>query len=199
MKPIRVDVRLRNNRLVELREALGLTVKQAAEKIGISRTSLCDLEGMRRSPIMKKGAVVWKEIADRVSSFYGVSLDDLFPDVVLKVLKTRGHFTVDEQEVHALIGYDPDAAPALPDAAVEQDELKFRIGQVLSTLTPREATVLSLRFGIGDGGDGVTLGEVGETMGCGSERIRQIEAKAIRKLRHSSRSKYLKEFLGRNP
>ena len=66
--------------------------------------------------------------------------------------------------------------------------------EVLQTLTPREAKVLSLRFGLEDGNP-KTLEEVGKEFNVTRERIRQIEAKALRKLRHPSRSKKLKDFL----
>jgi RNA polymerase primary sigma factor len=65
---------------------------------------------------------------------------------------------------------------------------------VLKTLTPREERVLRLRFGIGDGCDH-TLEEVGQQFDVTRERIRQIEAKALRKLRHPTRSKKLKSFM----
>ncbi len=65
---------------------------------------------------------------------------------------------------------------------------------MLSTLTPREEKVLKLRFGLADGRSR-TLEEVGKEFNVTRERIRQIEAKALRKLRHPSRSKKLKDFL----
>ena len=72
--------------------------------------------------------------------------------------------------------------------------LKEQLTEVLSTLTPREEKVLRLRFGIEDGRTR-TLEEVGKEFNVTRERIRQIEAKALRKLRHPSRSKRLKDFL----
>jgi RNA polymerase sigma factor, sigma-70 family len=72
--------------------------------------------------------------------------------------------------------------------------LKEQLAEVLQTLTPREAKVLSLRFGLEDGNP-KTLEEVGKEFNVTRERIRQIEAKALRKLRHPSRSKKLKDFL----
>ena len=71
---------------------------------------------------------------------------------------------------------------------------KEQLVDVLSTLTPREEKVLKLRFGIEDGRTR-TLEEVGKEFNVTRERIRQIEAKALRKLRHPSRSKKLKDFL----
>ena len=84
-------------------------------------------------------------------------------------------------------------APAPADAA-SHTLLKEQLGGVLSTLTPREEKVLRLRFGLEDGRPR-TLEEVGKEFDVTRERIRQIEAKALRKLRHPSRSKKLKDFL----
>ncbi len=72
--------------------------------------------------------------------------------------------------------------------------LKEQLADVLKTLTPREERVLALRFGLEDGNP-KTLEEVGKVFNVTRERIRQIEAKALRKLRHPSRSKKLKDFL----
>ena len=72
--------------------------------------------------------------------------------------------------------------------------LKEQLAEVLKTLTPREEKVLSLRFGLDDGNP-KTLEEVGKEFNVTRERIRQIEAKALRKLRHPSRSKKLKDFM----
>jgi RNA polymerase primary sigma factor len=83
-------------------------------------------------------------------------------------------------------------AIAPPDAAANQ-LLKEQIDEVLLTLTPRERKVLQLRFGLEDGRSR-TLEEVGKEFQVTRERIRQIEAKAIRKLRHPSRSRKLNEY-----
>jgi RNA polymerase primary sigma factor len=72
--------------------------------------------------------------------------------------------------------------------------LKDQTGQVLRTLTPREEKVIKMRFGLEDGSEH-TLEEVGQSFAVTRERIRQIEAKALRKLRHPSRSERLRSFL----
>ena len=84
-------------------------------------------------------------------------------------------------------------APAPADAA-SHTLLREQLGDVLKTLTPREEKVLRLRFGLDDGRPR-TLEEVGKEFNVTRERIRQIEAKALRKLRHPSRSKKLKDFI----
>ena len=86
-----------------------------------------------------------------------------------------------------------DDAPA-PAEAAAFTMLKEQLINVLDTLTPREEKVLRLRFGLDDG-RARTLEEVGKEFNVTRERIRQIEAKALRKLRHPSRSKKLKDYL----
>ena len=81
-----------------------------------------------------------------------------------------------------------------PDDAAVQTALKNTTTKVLASLTPREERVLRMRFGVGMNTDH-TLEEVGLQFSVTRERIRQIEAKALRKLKHPSRSKQLKSFL----
>lgn len=99
----------------------------------------------------------------------------------------------EEEDSHLGDFIPDDDAPAPADAA-SHTLLKETLGDVLDTLTPREEKVLRLRFGLEDGRSR-TLEEVGKEFNVTRERIRQIEAKALRKLRHPSRSKKLKDFL----
>ena len=99
----------------------------------------------------------------------------------------------EEEDSHLGDFIQDDEAPSPADAA-SHTLLKEQLGNVLSTLTPREEKVLRLRFGLEDGRSR-TLEEVGKEFNVTRERIRQIEAKALRKLRHPSRSKKLKDFL----
>ena len=99
----------------------------------------------------------------------------------------------EEEDSHLGDFIPDDEAPAPADAA-SHTLLKEQLDEVLDTLTPREEKVLRLRFGLEDGRSR-TLEEVGAVFDVTRERIRQIEAKALRKLRHPSRSKKLKDFL----
>ena len=81
-----------------------------------------------------------------------------------------------------------------PEEEMVRHSIRSTVDRVLETLGPREADVLRLRFGLDDRGDH-TLEEVGQMYGLTRERIRQIEAKALRKLRHPSRSEQLRSFL----
>ena len=101
---------------------------------------------------------------------------------------------IGEEEDSHLGDFIPDEGASEPSEAASFTLLKEPPMDVLSTLTPREEKVLKLRFGIEDGRTR-TLEEVGKEFNVTRERIRQIEAKALRKLRHPSRSKKLKDFL----
>ena len=101
---------------------------------------------------------------------------------------------IGEEEDSHLSDFIEDEASAAPTDAVSFTMLKEQLIGVLDTLTPREEKVLRLRYGLDDGRPR-TLEEVGKEFNVTRERIRQIEAKALRKLRHPSRSKRLKDFL----
>ena len=101
---------------------------------------------------------------------------------------------IGEEEDSHLGDFIPDTEMMIPADAAAFTLLKEQLLEVLSTLTDREQKVLRLRFGLDDG-RARTLEEVGSKFGVTRERIRQIEAKALRKLRHPSRSKKLKDFL----
>ena len=101
---------------------------------------------------------------------------------------------IGEEEDSHLGDFIPDNDAPAPTDVASHTLLKEQLTEVLSTLTPREAKVLKPRFGLEDGRSR-TLEEVGKEFNVTRERIRQIEAKALRKLRHPSRSKRLKDFL----
>ena len=101
---------------------------------------------------------------------------------------------IGEEEDSHLGDFIPDNDALAPADAASMSLLKEQLSEVLKTLTPREEKVLSLRFGLEDGNP-KTLEEVGKEFNVTRERIRQIEAKALRKLRHPSRSRKLKDYL----
>ncbi len=89
--------------------------------------------------------------------------------------------------------YIEDQSAPAPSEAASLQLLKEQVNEVLHTLTDRESRVLQLRFGLEDGRNR-TLEEIGREFGVTRERIRQIEAKALRKLRHPTRSRRLKDY-----
>ena len=124
---------------------------------------------------------------------------DLPLDKVRKVLKIAKEpisleTPIGEEEDSHLGDFIEDKNAVSPSEAVVNLSLQEQTRKVLATLTPREEKVLRMRFGIGEKSDH-TLEEVGQDFDVTRERIRQIEAKALRKLRHPSRSKRLKAFV----
>ncbi|HEX7063953.1 MAG TPA: RNA polymerase sigma factor RpoD [Bacillales bacterium] len=124
---------------------------------------------------------------------------DLTPEKVREILKIAQEpvsleTPIGEEDDSHLGDFIEDQDAQAPSDAAAYELLKEQLEDVLDTLTDREENVLRLRFGLDDGRTR-TLEEVGKVFGVTRERIRQIEAKALRKLRHPSRSKRLKDFL----
>ncbi|MGH7642967.1 MAG: RNA polymerase sigma factor RpoD [Candidatus Dormibacteria bacterium] len=121
------------------------------------------------------------------------------PDRVREIVKVAQdpvslETPIGEEEDSHLGDFVPDSEAVAPSEAASLTMLRTEVEDILDTLTPRERRVLQLRFGLIDGHQR-TLEEVGKRFGVTRERIRQIEAKALRKLRHPSRSMKLKDYL----
>ena len=131
-----------------------------------------------------------QEIADEM---------EITPERVREILKISQEpvsleTPIGEEEDSSLGDFIEDRAALAPADAASYQLLREQIGDVLDTLSIRERRVLQLRFGLEDGRSR-TLEEVGREFSVTRERIRQIEAKALRKLRHPTRSRKLKDFL----
>lgn len=191
MKAFEVSIRLRNNRLKQRRLDLGLTARQLAERAGVSYTSYVALEGLKLAPKRLNGT--WSKLATKLAEFYFVESDELFPPVVCAVEKPVAIRRMDGPDIAELcMGKVP--VGALPGEASEAAEQSNAVTDALQTLRPRHRDVLERRFGIGR--EEQTLEEISEDWGVGRERVRQIEAKALRLLRHPASSKKLKEHWG---
>jgi len=124
---------------------------------------------------------------------------EVTPEKVREILKISQEpvsleTPVGEEDDSDLGDFIEDRTAIAPADAASHQLLKEQVEDVLETLSEREAKVLQLRFGLEDGRSR-TLEEVGKDFGVTRERIRQIEAKALRKLRHPMRSKKLRDFL----
>jgi RNA polymerase primary sigma factor len=125
---------------------------------------------------------------------------EMDPDKVREILKISQNTTslenpVGDSDDDSVLGdFIADDRQQSPYDVTSQQMLRENIGEVLEALSDREARVLKMRFGL-NGGKAMTLEEVGQKFGVTRERIRQIEAKALRKLRHPSRRKRLQDFL----
>ena len=132
--------------------------------------------------------------AEEISDEMGMPVDKVREILKIAQEPVSLETPIGEEEDSHLGDFIPDEGASEPSEAASFTLLKEQLVDVLSTLTPREEKVLKLRFGIEDGRTR-TLEEVGKEFNVTRERIRQIEAKALRKLRHPSRSKKLKDFL----
>lgn len=141
------------------------------------------VQDLGREPLAEELAVLMDLPIDKVLEIQKMCQEPLS-------LETR----IGEEEDSQLEQFIEDKMTPSPAGVMEQYALKDQISESLSTLTEREEGVLRLRFGLDDGIP-KTLEEIGEAFGVTRERIRQIEAKALRKLKHPSRSKRLKEFM----
>jgi RNA polymerase primary sigma factor len=119
---------------------------------------------------------------------------------VVDTMKISGrHVSMDapfvQGEENSLLDVLEDDSEETPDSGLMDDSLRREVQRALSTLTQREADVITLYFGL-NGEHAMTLEEIGEKFNLTRERVRQIKEKAIRRLRHTSRSKALKPYLG---
>jgi len=131
---------------------------------------------------------------DEIAREMGISEDKVREIIKVAQEPVSLETPIGEEEDSHLGDFIPDDDAPAPAEVAAFTLLKEQLMEVLDTLTPREEKVLRLRFGLDDG-KARTLEEVGKEFNVTRERIRQIEAKALRKLRHPSRSKKLKDFL----
>lgn len=131
---------------------------------------------------------------DEIAKAMGITEDKVREIIKIAQDPVSLETPIGEEEDSHLGDFIPDDDAPAPDNMATQAMLKRQLNEVLSTLTPREEKVLRLRFGLDDGRTR-TLEDVGKEFNVTRERIRQIEAKALRKLRHPSRSRRLKDYL----
>jgi len=186
VKDFSATIKLYNNQLKQRRAELGMTTRQISEALGISLATYLALERLGYSPWKRAGE--WTRTAMKIAEFHGLPPEELFPEAIkhLKATTQVAEFNFDD-----LVLCDMDTLPSLmpsPLELMEGRELRQGIADALKTLTPREERVLTARLGL-DGEKGKELGEVGQEFSVSRERIRQIEMKAIKKLRHPTRAK----------
>jgi RNA polymerase primary sigma factor len=156
----------------------------ALHRIGKRSSTL--LQELGREPTVE-------EIADEL---------DLTHEEVQRTLAiSQTHLSLDAPltpgEDNRLLDYLPDQFSSGPDDETYERALSSTIEEALSTLKEREAKVLRLYFGLEDGRDPMTLEEIGSLLGITRERVRQIKEKALVRLRHASRARFLETFVGR--
>jgi RNA polymerase sigma factor (sigma-70 family) len=176
------------------------SVAEFSRDIGLTAQEISSFVALRKAPINQDGEFCPN--AKKIMEALGAAPSDLWTTEQLN-MKLKRNTTQDlfsAPTIQAILGgnvaqlegsvYEESEKP---EEVLNKKELKAELEKVLGTLTPREAKVLQLRFGL-DGCEEHTLGEVGDMLNIGKERVRQIEAKALRNMRHPSRSTIFREY-----
>ena len=196
MNDIRIDIKVRNNRLVTLIEEQYDNVSQFCKAYNFSQRVVGDYCNLKESPLksLKTQEVAgWKSSALKIADVLGVLPDEIWPEHMqeLKLTVNKGFTTVSSDMVNTLLGSDRRADPLL---MYEEEQCVDLLTRAVEQLTAREQKVLAMRFGL-NGEEPSTLSQIGDVFGIGPQRVLQIEAKALRKLRHPKRSEVLEDFV----
>ena len=197
MDEYNVKVTVRNNLILKAIKDFGYTnLNNFAKATGVSITGLYSLVNLMEPPVGVKGEFI--KSAKDLMEVLGACPSELWTDEQLtlrldsnrteRVMSKEALQITLQSSARSLIGLD------YPEQEMVEEELKTIVNDRLDSLTPREANILRLRFGF-DGGEGRTLEEVGKVFKVTREQIRHIEARALRKLRHPTRSDDLKQFI----
>jgi RNA polymerase sigma factor (sigma-70 family) len=194
VKDVRVEVRVKNNLLLRAMEARGInSISELCRQMGESTlmTRIGLLINMKKAARHTDGS--WDGVAIKLSDFFRCMPEDLFsePQQYEALEKNRAHAEVTFAH---MLQISAQRQLATPELTVQARQLREVVAQTLATLTPREERIVRLRFGFG--GEDQTLEEVATEFGVGPQRIRQIEVKALRKLKHPARSTKLLEVAG---
>lgn len=188
-----VTIVVRNGRLrAAMRQAGYFTASALCSASGLSQTIVGGYLSLTRPPYSPNGKL--RPSAERLCEFFGRSIDELFPQSALTRAMVVNSVTVgmSEGQVAALIdahaGQALLAAPTTPEQQAAQDEAAWSLKQALESLgSARLRKVISMRFGMEPYDRSYTLDETAEAIGVTRERARQIELKAISRLRHPHR------------
>ena len=179
-----IKTKLFNYNLKEALDATGKTKPQIAQELGLSPHWLYDWVNFKTFPD--------EERRIQVAIYLNCPVDSLFPESIggvrLEKQPEAIALTATEASAFGLLGNSD------PVAALEDEERNLAVMDAIRKLKPRQQQVMSLRYGLTDGKER-TLSEVGAIMGVTKERIRQLDQKSLRDLRHPSRSVALREFI----
>lgn len=185
MKEFEVTLKLRNNLLKKRRLELGLKPREIAEKIGISYPLYLKFEGLKQSPLNKKGE--WTPSAQKIADFFKQGFEVLWPDVVLAVKNAEVVAEVSAARVMALaeMTTTPQLAASPEEAftTVDQTRLVFDMDEALKQLPPREERILRDYYGLNKKEETKSLKEIGKDYDRSVERMRNLKDQALSHLR----------------
>jgi RNA polymerase sigma factor (sigma-70 family) len=199
MEEYRVDIKIRNNLFLKKIEAAGYkTIGELLRKNGLLRwaSDLGNVINMKLSPINSRGE--FRPFIEKIADLINCSPIDLFSDIQLNtILKTnKRSIQVNEAEMKFML--ENNNEPKLLEDIISDEQQNNTIEKILNTLTNKEKEILNMRFGMGEYDHPHTLKECGEKYNVTGTRIREIENRALRKLRHPIRSNPLRDFIEEN-
>jgi transcriptional regulator with XRE-family HTH domain len=176
-------LRLRNDAAVSARERLGLSQVELAARAGVKQQHVSGLETLRfRSCPL--------QALERLSAVLGVAMDVLIPPTLMGQTVASRFEMVKTVDPGRMLGFS--AGPKLLEAPMEREEMETAMDKMLGELEPRERDIIERRFGIGQVGGEQTLEEIGKRYGLTKERVRQIEANTVEKLKEPKFSSKLR-------
>ena len=195
----RIKVTVRNNLILNAIESAGYkNVSDFCRAVGLPKTALTELIAMRKPPLNQSGE--FSEHAKALMDELCVAPTDLWTSeqLTLKLKRNSAQRDVSSEGMRAALGMHAEELlelmkPDAPDEAVLKHEMVKLVEEQLESLSPRQALILRMRYGIGC--EEHTFDEIGEKFDLTRERIRQIEAKALRLLKHPKRSDTLRQLL----
>jgi RNA polymerase sigma factor (sigma-70 family) len=176
-KPLELTLKLRNNLLKKKRTEMGFSTVQIAEKMVVTYQNYVGLENMRMSPMGKNG---WRPTAIRIAEYYGVSCEELWPDIILLVKNPEVVAELNQQRAEAMLTYaqqQPLQLPSAEDMLIEHGKNQM-VTEGLETLTPKQKRALEARFF-----EEKTLEQVGDEFGVTKETARRIIIDGVRNLK----------------
>lgn len=192
----RLEMKIRNNRILELIEETGAkTIGEFCrinEVVAKDNGHIGDLVNMKVSPLNREGD--FTPVVKRLCDALVCSPEDLFThDQMMAELETNKRtLKVNEAQVKFMLSHEPEQV--LLEDMVAKDQLDTALAAMVEELTPREAKVIKMRFGL-EGTEPMTLNEVAKKFDVCGQRIRQIEMKALRKMRHPKRHKEVRDLM----
>lgn len=193
MKDLRIELRFKNNNLYKKIFAKYRYVSEFCREHNLSQIVVGEYLNLKNTPVSKikhdsaelvKGYQI-KKSALRIASALNCEVFDIFPSQLWNVVSKVYSIEVNSQEYFP---YNDNIQLMSIDSSLSDTFNIDEIKTVLSTLLPREENIITMRFGLNNQ-DALTLEEVAQKHGISKERVRQIEAKALRKLRHPEQAK----------
>ena len=193
-KDYRIEIKVKNNRLLTKMEGAGYpSVAKFAEAIGMNRHTIDRIVQMKSAALDEEG--YYRPQALQIAKFLNCTPQDIYPPAQMRgaMKENKAQITANANEVESLTSSLRTLALS-PERKMIISEAQVAVKQMLLELTPKEHRVIDLLYGL-TYGEEMTLDRIGETLGVSRERVRQIEGKALRKMKWRHRSQKMRAAL----